>query len=313
MTKFSTRVTHSAPAPPRPLSFLGIRFWNGKADNLLREMDDAGGLLTVPSAPSLTDALKQARDGQPLLLEAYRQSRWAVVDGGYVALILRWLLRRKTRRISGLKLIDRLFVDDYPAIEMRKRRIVWVVPNPEERQRIAAFLERMHFDARNQVFYEAPFYQTEEDFDDTDLQKLVHSWEPDWVVVCIGGGRQEKLAFFLQQELKKEHAAGGRRYEAEDADQKTANRDSFPEGHPPQATSRMPHDTSPQMKPPAILCTGAAIAFFTGGQVRIPRWADRLYLGWLFRIFENPKLYGKRYGDALFRLPLMLWRYRREW
>jgi UDP-N-acetyl-D-mannosaminuronic acid transferase (WecB/TagA/CpsF family) len=41
---------------------------------------------------------------------------------------------------------------------------------------------------------------------------------------------------------------------------------------------------------PAIHCIGAAIAFLSGDQVRIPAWADRLYMGWLFRCFYEPKL-----------------------
>jgi hypothetical protein len=34
---------------------------------------------------------------------------------------------------------------------------------------------------------------------------------------------------------------------------------------------------------PAIHCIGAAIAFLSGDQVHIPVWADKFYLGWLFR------------------------------
>ena len=60
-----------------------------------------------------------------------------------------------------------------------------------------------------------------------------------------------------------------------------------------------------------IFCTGAAIAFLSGGQVHIPRWADRMMLGWLFRILSNPFKYWKRYWNALALLPILL-KYRRE-
>lgn len=50
---------------------------------------------------------------------------------------------------------------------------------------------------------------------------------------------------------------------------------------------------------PAIICTGAAIAFKTGKQVDIPVWADKLYLGWLFRILSSPSKYYKRYLEAI--------------
>lgn len=49
---------------------------------------------------------------------------------------------------------------------------------------------------------------------------------------------------------------------------------------------------------PAIVCIGAAIAFLSGQQARIPDWADRLYLGWLLRIFADPKTFFPRYWKA---------------
>ena len=60
---------------------------------------------------------------------------------------------------------------------------------------------------------------------------------------------------------------------------------------------------------PAIHCIGAAIAFLSGDQVRIPMWADSLYLGWLFRCLSEPRRYVTRYWSARKLLPLIL-RYR---
>ena len=60
---------------------------------------------------------------------------------------------------------------------------------------------------------------------------------------------------------------------------------------------------------PGILCLGAAIAFLSGGQAAIPPWADRLMLGWLFRIVFSPRRYFPRYWAALKLIPL-IFRYR---
>jgi len=60
---------------------------------------------------------------------------------------------------------------------------------------------------------------------------------------------------------------------------------------------------------PSIHCIGAAIAFLSGDQVRIPDWADRFYLGWLLRCLSSPKRYVPRYLSAPRLVPL-LWRYR---
>jgi exopolysaccharide biosynthesis WecB/TagA/CpsF family protein len=57
---------------------------------------------------------------------------------------------------------------------------------------------------------------------------------------------------------------------------------------------------------PAIHCIGAAIAFLSGDQVQIPRWADRLYCGWLFRCISEPKRYVPRYWSARKLVGMML-------
>ena len=55
---------------------------------------------------------------------------------------------------------------------------------------------------------------------------------------------------------------------------------------------------------PAILCTGAALAFKTGRQGKMPKWMDQIYLGWLHRCISNPKTFVPRYlkGFKLFKL-----------
>lgn len=59
---------------------------------------------------------------------------------------------------------------------------------------------------------------------------------------------------------------------------------------------------------PGIFCTGAALAFLSGQQVKIPLWADRLFLGWLFRCFHMPRRFVPRYFKA-FKLFYLLLKY----
>lgn len=56
---------------------------------------------------------------------------------------------------------------------------------------------------------------------------------------------------------------------------------------------------------PAIICTGAAIAFLSGRQANIPDWGDKFYLGWLFRCLSNPRRFVPRYLDSI-KLVFML-------
>lgn len=57
---------------------------------------------------------------------------------------------------------------------------------------------------------------------------------------------------------------------------------------------------------PAIHCIGAAIAFLSGDQVAIPVFADRFYLGWLYRCLSEPRRYVPRYWGARKLLSLLV-------
>lgn len=61
----------------------------------------------------------------------------------------------------------------------------------------------------------------------------------------------------------------------------------------------------------AIHCIGAAPGFVTGDQVRIPMWADRFFLGWLFRLIAQPRVFIPRFWGAR-KLPWLILRCGRE-
>ena len=56
-----------------------------------------------------------------------------------------------------------------------------------------------------------------------------------------------------------------------------------------------------------IICTGAAISFFTKDQAPINRVIDKFFLGWLTRIIFKPSIYLPRYLKAfkLFKIVFM--------
>ena len=49
---------------------------------------------------------------------------------------------------------------------------------------------------------------------------------------------------------------------------------------------------------PSIICTGAAISYFTKKQASIPDFLDKIYLGWLVRCLFNPLKFIPRYLSA---------------
>ncbi|MGZ5564696.1 MAG: WecB/TagA/CpsF family glycosyltransferase, partial [Chthoniobacterales bacterium] len=62
---------------------------------------------------------------------------------------------------------------------------------------------------------------------------------------------------------------------------------------------------------PAIHCVGAGVAFLTGLERPIPRWAEAAGIGWLFRFISQPGMILPRIGIC-FALSRMLLRHRAE-
>ena len=55
-----------------------------------------------------------------------------------------------------------------------------------------------------------------------------------------------------------------------------------------------------------ILCTGAAISFFTKDQAPINKLVDQFYLGWFVRLIFNPLVFSKRYLYSLKLIPMVI-------
>ena len=62
---------------------------------------------------------------------------------------------------------------------------------------------------------------------------------------------------------------------------------------------------------PSIHCIGAALGFLSGHERAIPEWAEQKHLGWLSRLFAQPRMFFPRVGIAL-ALAWMVFKYRSE-
>jgi hypothetical protein len=116
-------------------------------------------------------------------------------------------------------------------------------------------------------------------------------------MINLGGGVQERLGLYLRDELAKIGKAQSGKSEALSANGQDS--DTFALGSLPSA--------APAYRP-ALICTGAAIAFLSNRQVNIPPWADRLFLGWLMRSLSEPTKFVPRYWHSL-RLAALLWKF----
>jgi UDP-N-acetyl-D-mannosaminuronic acid transferase (WecB/TagA/CpsF family) len=246
-----TRTSHNASTFQ---NILGVRFFTGSAEEAV-QIGLRGGLVVVPAAPALVELQTNAH-----YREAVFNADLAITDSGLMVLIWRLLTGQKITRVSGLRYLKILF--EIKALQPAES-VLWVMPGAAARDQNLAWLRAQGHDFNESNCYLAPHYSNGK-IHDPALIEIVNREKPRHIVVCLGGGTQERLGLMLKQEC------AGR---------------------------------------PSIHCIGAAIGFLTGNQVHIPTWADRFFLGWLFRCCSEPAKFVPRYWKAVQLLPMMI-RYR---
>jgi UDP-N-acetyl-D-mannosaminuronic acid transferase (WecB/TagA/CpsF family) len=233
---------------------LGIRFFTGSAEESV-QIGLRGGLVVVPAAPALVEL-----QTNEYYREAVFNADLAITDSGLMVLIWQMLTGKKLPRVSGLKYLRLLF--DLKALQPRES-VLWIMPSAAARDQNLAWLRSQGYDFTEGDCYLAPHYSNGRIVDEA-LVELVNKRKPRNIVVCLGGGTQERVGLMLKR------ACDFR---------------------------------------PGIHCIGAAIGFLTGNQVHIPTWADRFFLGWLFRCLSEPGKFVPRYWRACKLVPMMI-RYR---
>jgi UDP-N-acetyl-D-mannosaminuronic acid transferase (WecB/TagA/CpsF family) len=172
-------------------TILGIHFFNGTVDEAIDIMSRNGGLLVVPAAPAL---MKLQTD------EGYRRAlvsaNMAIADSGAMVLLWRIFTGRRVERISGLKFLKHL-VDRLGS--RPNERVLWIVPSEAAHERTIDWLRHVNLTG-SADFYVAPRYGI--DVFDAELVARIDSHPPAHVIVGIGGGVQEKLGFFLRENLR---------------------------------------------------------------------------------------------------------------
>jgi N-acetylglucosaminyldiphosphoundecaprenol N-acetyl-beta-D-mannosaminyltransferase len=232
---------------------LGIQFFNGDVEEAVALMSQRGGFLVAPSGTCFA----RLREDEPYR-RALVRADLAIADSGLMVALWRLLRRENVQRISGFKYLKHL-------VRRLKgegnREVFWVLPNERAREKLLNWSRREFFSIKMENSYVAPRYGSE--VEDRDLVALIDQHRPAHVIIAIGSGAQEKLGYYLRENLSYR---------------------------------------------PAIHCVGAALGFITGDQGAIPEWADRFYLGWLWRLVAQPRIFIPRLSLAL-ELPWLIWKY----
>ena len=170
---------------------LGIRFFNGDVDEALASMFRQGGFLVAPSGTCFARLRED---------ETYRHAvvgaDLAIADSGLMVVLWRLLRREKVHRISGFKYLKHLVVK---LKGEGNATVFWVLPSESARQKLLDWSSRERFSIKRENCYVAPQYAS--DVEDRNLLSLIEQQRPAHVIIAIGSGAQEKLGYYLRENL----------------------------------------------------------------------------------------------------------------
>lgn len=177
------------------VSLLGIRFFSDSLDKALEAIQQ-GGLIVFPSGPSLACDLWND--------DEYRQALQAAdivfADSGAMALLWKILSGQKIPRYSGLKILAEIL--QYPAFRQQGATF-WVMPSRDQlRINLQWLRETAALSVSEDDCYCAPVYSSGP-VEDVDLLRILKVKQPNFIILCIGGGVQERLGYFLRKEIRK--------------------------------------------------------------------------------------------------------------
>jgi UDP-N-acetyl-D-mannosaminuronic acid transferase (WecB/TagA/CpsF family) len=172
-------------------TILGIRFFTGTAQEAVN-LSRQGGLVTIPSAPVLVTMTEDADTREALV-----HSDLALTDSGLMVSLWNILHRNQVPRLSGFEYLTLLLKQ--PELKEPKATF-WIMPGQEALLRTRSWLAESGFQVTPDDFYVAPLYPSGP-LTDPELLKRIEARHSRHVFTAIGGGVQERLGYYLRQNL----------------------------------------------------------------------------------------------------------------
>jgi len=169
---------------------LGIQFFNGDVDQAVALMSRDGGILVAPSGTCFA-RLREDEMYQRALVAA----DLAIADSGLMVVLWRLLRRENVQRISGFKYLKQLL----RKLKSEGTEVFWILPSERARQKLVDWSRRETFLINMDNSYVAPQYELE--IEDRNLLAFVEQHRPMHVIIAVGSGAQEKLGYYLRENL----------------------------------------------------------------------------------------------------------------
>jgi N-acetylglucosaminyldiphosphoundecaprenol N-acetyl-beta-D-mannosaminyltransferase len=180
----------------RPLTagsekILGIQFFNGEPAEAVDQLARTGGYMVVPASPALIN-LKYDEDYR----RALQNADLALADSGLLVILWRIATGHRLRKVSGIAYLKCLLErEDIPGAG----NSFWVVGSTAAQDKAVEWFQGRNVHLTRQNFYVV----TRRGGSPEDHALLLHleKERPRHIVIALGPGTQEKLAFYLREYL----------------------------------------------------------------------------------------------------------------
>jgi UDP-N-acetyl-D-mannosaminuronic acid transferase (WecB/TagA/CpsF family) len=173
------------------IKFYKIKFYNYSFLELIDKLvKKKKSYLVAPAASSLSQIITDKKN-----LIALQKSTVAIFDSGFFCFILLLFKGVIVNKFSGFLFLKHFLNYDL----LKKEKILCVDPTKRDSLINKKFLKINKF--TKLTSYVAPKFNPK-NVKDLKLLKLINLYKPKYVLINIGGGTQEKLAFFINKNSK---------------------------------------------------------------------------------------------------------------
>ena len=177
----------------RIIKFHSIKFFDYKFKYLIIKLLKGGGYVVAPAASSLCDIKVNYK-----YYFSLRNADIAIFDSGFFCILLRLFKNLKVKKLSGYLFLKSLLEYRY----IKNRKFFLIDPSSKENKKNFNLLRSKGIIW--QKSYVSPIYNLS-NFKDLKLINKINFYNPDIVIINLGGGIQEPLAHFIKQKSRKKN------------------------------------------------------------------------------------------------------------
>jgi len=171
------------------LSFYEIKFYNWNFNKIIKRLN-LGGYLVAPAASALVDI-----SNNKIYFESLKKSTVAIFDSGFFCVLLRIFLIFFPKKFSGY-----LFLKKFLAYKYAKNKKILLINATDYQGKNN--LKLMIANKFKKIFlFTAPFFSFKK-IKSHKLINYINKLKPSYVIINIGGGKQEPLALYIHKNIK---------------------------------------------------------------------------------------------------------------